>query len=76
MSLDFISRFTKDFTDISVSRTLFVTFVSPIVEYGSVIRSPSYHCHISRLEKCLKKFVRICAFRSGIDMSYKELHKA
>jgi len=62
--LGFIQRSSSDFS-IFTFRRLYCTLVRPILEYCSVVWSPSYACYIKQLERVQNKFLRIVAFKSG-----------
>jgi hypothetical protein len=66
--LGFILRQSKDFSPYII-RTLFLTFVRPCVEYGSIVWSPHYATHIKSIEKVQQKFFKSYAFKLGIDIS-------
>lgn len=74
--LGFIYRSTKCFSNIRCKIILFVSIVRPIIEYCSVIWSPSYTTHINRIERIQSKFIRALCFKSGIEYSsqYYDLH--
>lgn len=52
----YIKRYGRDFLDIRTLKTLFVSLVRPILEYGCVIWSPYYITHSERFEKIKYKF--------------------
>ena len=56
--LGFIKRFGKEFDDICVLKTLFVTYVRPILEFASLIWSPCFAAHIARIEAVQRNFSR------------------
>jgi ribonucleases P/MRP protein subunit RPP40 len=59
--LGFIRRFSRDFHDPMVSKTLFCTLVRPHLEYGGIIWSPSNVTDIARVEAVQRKFTKfIC----------------
>ena len=53
-----IRRYSSDFSDPYVIKTLYVAFVRSILEYCSVIWSPYYAVHINRIEAVQKRFLR------------------
>ena len=65
--LGFIYRTTRLFTNIRCIIILFVTMVRPIMEYCSVVWTPSYAVHIERIERVQKRFVRALCYRCGFD---------
>ncbi|XP_055381340.1 uncharacterized protein LOC129611940 [Condylostylus longicornis] len=56
--LGFVKRYTKEFNDPYVIKTLFVALVRPHLEYASQVWSPSYRDHVNRLEAVQKNFLR------------------
>lgn len=67
--LGFIYRSTRMFTNIRCMTILYVSIVRPILEYCSVIWSPSYVTHINRIEGIQRKFVRALCFKCGLEYS-------
>lgn len=53
----FIKRWSKEFNDPHVTKTLFKSLVRPILEYGSPVWSPQYNCYRERLESVQKQFL-------------------
>ena len=56
--LGFIKRFSKEFNDIYIAKTLFVSLVRPILEFASLIWSPCFVTHIARVEAVQRNFSR------------------
>ena len=56
--LGFIKRFSREFDDICVLKTLFVTYVRPILEFASLVWSPCFATHIARVEAVQRNFSR------------------
>lgn len=56
--LGFIKRFSKEFEDVFVLRTLYVTYVRPILEFASVVWSPYFEVHSQRIEAVQRDFSR------------------
>lgn len=57
-ALGFVKRWSKEFSDPHVTRSLYMTFVRPILEYGSQVWSPYHEVHIKRIEDVQRRFVR------------------
>lgn len=55
--LGFLIRCSKEFKDPYVMKTLYCSFVRPILEYASEVWSPYYKVHINRIESIQKKFL-------------------
>lgn len=55
--LGFIKRWSREFDDPYLSKHLFTSLVRPILEYGSLVWSPFYSCHIKRIESVQKQFL-------------------
>ena len=56
--LGFIKRFSREFNDVFIAKTLFVSLVRPILEFASVIWSPCFVTHIARVEAVQRNFSR------------------
>jgi len=54
--LAFIKRWSKEFDDPYVTKTLFTSLVRPILEYCAPVWTPQYGVHIDRIESAQKKF--------------------
>lgn len=63
--LGFVKRITKDFKNIKCIKTLYCSLVRSILEYGSVVWSPSYNIHSNRLESVQKKFTVYMMIKMG-----------
>lgn len=57
-TLGFIKRWAKEFQDPFITRTLYCTFVRPILEYASCVWCPYVSVHINRVEMVQRRFVR------------------
>lgn len=55
--LGFIKRWSREFDDPYLSKRLFTSLVRPILEYGSLVWSPYYSCHVNRIESVQKQFL-------------------
>lgn len=56
--LGFVKRWSKEFSDPYITKTLYMTFVRPILEYASQVWSPYHDVHINRIESVQRKFLR------------------
>ena len=56
-SLGFVKRWCKEFNDPFTTKTLFVSLVRPVLEFGGVIWTPFYESHIMHLESVQKQFI-------------------
>ncbi|KAI5751055.1 hypothetical protein M8J77_003777 [Diaphorina citri] len=77
--LGFITRNTKDFSNVSTLRTLYFAYVRSVLEYCSVVWSPQYQVHIKSLESIQHKFLRLIAFKSNTRIEnhdYAEIESA
>jgi hypothetical protein len=61
--LGFIKRWSKEFDDPYITKTLYVSLVRPILEYGSCVWCPQYTIHKERIESVLRNFL-LFALRS------------
>lgn len=64
-ALGFMKRWSKEFSDPSVTKRLYVSLVRPILEYGSVIWDPCYTIHINMVESVQKQFLLFCLRARG-----------
>lgn len=55
--LGFIKRWSREFDDPYIAKRLYTSLVRPILEYGSLVWSPNYRCHIDRIESVQKQFL-------------------
>lgn len=55
--LGFIKRWSKEFADPNLTKTLYISLFRPILEYGTCVRCPEYSVHKDRIESVQKKFV-------------------
>lgn len=63
--LGYVKRWSKEFSNPYVTKSLYVTFVRPILEYASQVWSPYYETHSLRIEAVQRRFIRF-ALR-GLD---------
>jgi len=56
--LGFIKRWSREFNDPYIFKTLFTSIVRPNLEYASQVWSPTYRDHVSRLEAVQRNFLR------------------
>lgn len=74
-SLGFILRCTRGFKKPAAIIQLYNSYVRNKVEYGSTVWYPNYKCHINRIERVQKKFVRILSYRFKVPrtvLTYKD----
>lgn len=57
-ALGFVKRWSKEFSDPYVTKALYITFMRPILEYGSQVWSPYQDVHIKRIEAVQRRFIR------------------
>lgn len=57
-ALGFIKRWSREFSDPFVTKSLYMAITRPILEYGSHIWCPYQAIHIGRIESVQKRFVR------------------
>ena len=55
--LGFIKRWSKEFNDPYITKTLYTSLVRPILEYGSCVWSPQYGVHQDHIESVQKNFL-------------------
>lgn len=65
--LGFVNRNTRLFSNVRCLNILYVALVRSIVDYCSVIWSPSYSTHITRIEKLQRRFIKLLCYRSGLQ---------
>lgn len=56
--LGFVKRFSKEFNDPYLLKTLFCSLVRPILEYACVVWTPFYDSHVKRIEAVQRRFLR------------------
>lgn len=71
----FIRRVCADFTDMLAIITLFNSLVRSILEYCSVIWSPYYAFHISRIENVQRKMINFVLYKLNIDKNRYDYHQ-
>lgn len=69
-TLGLVKRFTKEFEDVTVARTLYCSLVRTIVEYAAPAWTPYHTTHIARIESIQKQFVLFALGRQRIPGSY------
>lgn len=67
----FVRRQCQHFTDIPAIILLFNSLSRSILEYGSIIWSPTYQCHIHQLERVQKNIVQFLMFK--LKVNYTEI---
>lgn len=55
--LGFIKRWSKEFDDPYITKSLFISLVRPSLEYSCVVWSPYYNVYVDRIESIQKKFL-------------------
>jgi len=68
--LGFIKRWSKDFDDPYLTKTLFISLVRSILEYGSPVWSPQYVVHSNRIESVQKNFLLFALRRLNWDANH------
>lgn len=68
--LGFIKRWSKEFDDPYLTKTLFISLVRPILEYGSPVWSPQYAVHSDRIESVQKNFLLFALRRLNWDANH------
>jgi len=67
--LAFIKRWSKEFYDPYVTKTLFISLVRPILEYCASVWSPQYGVHIDRIKSVQNNFLIFALWRLNWDTS-------
>lgn len=57
MRLASIKRWSKEFNDINLTKTLYTSLVRSILEFSCCVWSPYYTCHVQKLESVQKQFL-------------------
>lgn len=57
-ALGFVKHWSKEFSNPYVTKSLYFTFVRPILEYASQVWSPYYNTHSLRIEAVQRRFIR------------------
>lgn len=68
-NLGFIHRITKPFKQVTTFKILDYSFVRSILDFGSMVCYPLYKCHIDRIKRVQRKFIKIPNFRSNSQLS-------
>nr|CAI5825566.1 unnamed protein product [Callosobruchus analis] len=63
--LGFIIRNGKDFQDLTVLKTLYVSYVQSKLEYCSIIWYPIYSIYINAIERVQRKYLKLLSFKSS-----------
>lgn len=74
--LGFVHRNTRDFKDLQTFKILYCALVRPILNYCTIVWSPTYSTTQIRVEKVQQKFLRLCAYKLGLkygDFSYTHI---
>ena len=59
-TLGYIKRWSKEFNDPYIAKTLYTSLVRPILEYGSIIWDPIYQTYSNAIESVQKQFLLFC----------------
>ena len=70
--VNFIKRFSGDFKEPNTFRTLYFSFVYPILSYCSVIWRPQFNFLKEMLDKPRRKLLRFSAYKCGTPMHYTD----
>lgn len=70
-TLGFVKRWSKEFSNPYVTKSLYVSFVRPLLEYASPAWSPYYHVHIQRIEAVQRRFIRFSLRGLGWDDPFR-----
>lgn len=62
-ALGFVIRTCREFTDISLMKMLYFTFVVSKLEYASVVWHPMYVTHSQNIERIQRRFLKYLSFR-------------
>lgn len=57
-ALGYVKRWSKEFSNPYVTKSLYFTFVRPILEYASQVWSPYHDTHSYRIEGVQRRFIR------------------
>ncbi|KAL9917892.1 uncharacterized protein ACN427_000469 [Glossina fuscipes fuscipes] len=66
-ALGFIKRWSKELDDPYITKRLYMCLVRPILEYASVVWSPSYRCYVDSIESVQKQFLLFALRNLGWD---------
>lgn len=70
--VNFIKRFSRKFNRTETFRTLYFSFIYPILSYCSVVWRPHWEYQIKMLEKPRRSFIRFAAYKCGHAMEYTD----
>ena len=70
ITLGLVKRFSKEFSDQRVSKTLYCSLVQPILEYAVPVWTPYHATHLARLESVQKQFLLFVLGRQRLPGSY------
>lgn len=71
--LGFLLRVCKPFKKAITYKTLYFSLVRSVLDFGSVIWNPNYECHVNRIEKIQKYFLKTLEYRIGSNfISYED----
>lgn len=69
-NLGFINRISKPFKETLTLKMLYFSLIRSLLEFATIIWSPQYKIHVTRIEKVQMKFVKLLNFRNSHTMSY------
>lgn len=65
--LGFLLRTCKPFKKVDTYKILYFSLVRSVLDFCSVVWSPFYACHINRIERIQKTFLRTLHYRTGTE---------
>lgn len=68
--LGLVKRFSREFDDLRVTKTLYCSLVRSVLEYAAPVWCPYQKIHMSRLESIQKKFLMFALGRQRLPDSY------
>lgn len=71
-NLGFIKRWSNEFVDSYVTKLIYISFVRPNLEYGSIIWNPTYTIHSNLIESVQKQFLLFCLKDRGWDYAQSQ----
>ena len=64
--MGFLIRSTSFYTDIRCIKILYCALVRPLLEYGSIVWSPFFICHVKKLERVQRRFLRYIGYKNNM----------
>ena len=62
-TLGFVLRASSEFSDPSVMKQLYYSFIISRLEYAAIVWNPLYACHITNIERIHRRFLKYLYFR-------------